>query len=90
MTDFWFKPHAHGYGATPVNWKGWAAIAGYVTVLLALILPLTVWPADMPASPAAWQVVTAILMIAGLTFGFVRLCRARTDGEWAWRWGKQR
>jgi hypothetical protein len=35
-------------------------------------------------------VVTAILMVAALTLGFIRFCRGKTDGEWKWRWGKQR
>ena len=25
MTSYWFKPHSYGYGATPANWRGWAA-----------------------------------------------------------------
>jgi uncharacterized membrane protein len=90
MSDYWFKPHAYGYGATPANWKGWAAVAGYIAVVLALILPLTAQPADLPAGPEAWQIVTAVAMIVALTLGFVRLCRMKTDGQWAWRWRKQR
>jgi hypothetical protein len=90
MTDYWFKPHDYGYGATPANWKGWAAIAGYVAVVVAVVSPLADWPADLPVGPAQWQVVTAILMVAALTLGFVRLAKAKTDGEWRWRRGKQR
>ncbi|MBO0766365.1 MAG: hypothetical protein J2P50_17490 [Hyphomicrobiaceae bacterium] len=90
MEEYWFKPHASGYGAAPANWKGWAALAGYIVVVLALVGPLTAWPADLPAGPAAWQVVTAFGMTAALTLGFLRLCRAKTEGEWRWRWGKQR
>jgi hypothetical protein len=90
MSHHWFKPHAYGYGATPINWKGWAAVAAYAAVLVAVSLPLMAWPADMPAGPAAWQIATWLIMVGLLTFGFLRLCRARTDGEWRWRWGKQR
>jgi hypothetical protein len=90
MVDYWFKPHVYGYGATPISWKGWAAVAGYVAVLMALTLPLTALPADMPAGTGQWQVATWILMVGLLTSGFLRLCRAKTDGEWRWRWGKQR
>jgi hypothetical protein len=86
MTEYWFRPRAYGYGATPSSWKGWAAVALYVAAVLALIVPLLAWPADLPAGPAAWQVTTAMGMIAVLTVGFIRLCRARTDGEWRWRW----
>jgi hypothetical protein len=89
MSEYWFTPHTYGYGATPIHWKGWAAIAGYVAAVLVLVLPLTAWPADLPAGPAAWQVATAALMVALLTLGFVRLCRAKTDGRWRWRWGER-
>ena len=51
MSQYWFKPKTYGYGATPANWKGWAAVAVYVAVILALTLPLLAWPADMPVSP---------------------------------------
>jgi len=28
MSEYWFKPKSHGYGASPANWKGWAATVG--------------------------------------------------------------
>ncbi len=90
MTDYWFKPHDYGYGATPTSWKGWAAVAVYAAVILVLALSLAALPADMPEGPGAWQVATWSIMVGLLTFGFLRLCRAKTDGEWKWRWGKQR
>jgi hypothetical protein len=90
MSDHWFKPKAHGYGATPANWKGWAAVAGYIAVVVALVLSVVALPADLPEGLGAWQVATLIVMIAALTLGFIRLCRMKTDGQWVWRWGKQR
>jgi uncharacterized membrane protein len=90
MADYWFKPHAYGYGATPANWKGWAAVAVYVATVSSLVLSVATLPADLPEGPGTWQVVTAALMIAALTWVFLRLCRLKTDGEWAWRWRNQR
>jgi hypothetical protein len=90
MSEFWFKPHDYGYGATPVSWKGWAAVAVYAAVILALALSLAALPADMPPGPGQWQVATWLIIAGALTFGFLRLCRAKTKGEWKWRWGKQR
>jgi hypothetical protein len=90
VTDYWFKPRNYGYGATPINWKGWAAVAGYVALVMALTLSLTALPADMPPGPGRWQIATWLIMVGLLTLGFVRVCRARTDGAWGWRWGKQR
>lgn len=88
MSQYWFKPKAYGYGATPLGWKGWAAVAGYVALVTALTLSLLTWPADMPASPKIWQIVTWAAFVALLTLGFIRFTRMKTDGQWAWRWGK--
>ena len=88
MSQYWFKPHAYGYGATPSNWRGWATIAGYVAAILALTLPLLAWSAELPDGPRVWQVATWLGMAVLLTVGFVRLCRAKTDGQWRWRWGE--
>ena len=90
MSDYWFKPHAYGYGATPTNWKGWAAVAGYVAAVLVLVASVRALPNGVPDGPRAWQVVSLAVMVAALTVGFIWLCRQKTDGQWAWRWGKQR
>jgi hypothetical protein len=90
MADYWFKPHDYGYGATPANWKGWAAVAGYITVVVVLIASVLALPADLPEGPGAWQIITLAVMVAALTAGFIGLCRRKTEGQWAWRWGKQR
>jgi bacteriorhodopsin len=87
MSEHWFKPHTYGYGATPSSWKGWAALAAYLVAMLAVTLPLLVLPVALPAGPVAWQIATAILLGMLLTVWFVRVCRARTDGDWRWRWG---
>ncbi len=36
----WFKPKTYGYGATPSNWRGWAATGVFVIVVMALSLVL--------------------------------------------------
>ncbi len=87
MSQYWFKPKTHGYGATPTSWKGWAAVGAYVAVVMALTLPLLAWPADMPVSPKIWQIATWTILVAGLTLWFARFTRAKTDGQWKWRWG---
>ena len=52
MADYWFKPHAYGFGATPANWKGWAAVGGYLMALLALALPLRLSQLEKKGSAA--------------------------------------
>jgi hypothetical protein len=88
MSQYWFRAKTYGYGATPSNWRGWAATAAFVGMVVALTMSLLALPADMPAGPAAWQVGTWAVLVALLTLGFVRICRAKTDGQWSWRWGK--
>jgi hypothetical protein len=90
MGKYWFKPHTHGYGATPTNWKGWAAIAVFVVAISALSLSLMTFPAEMPSGAVAWQVATWAILVAGSTFAFLKFCRDRTDGAWAWRWGDKK
>ena len=87
MSDYWFTPKTHGYGATPSNWKGWAATGAFV----ALLTTLSVMPTfgmSSAAGPTAWQLAARIAVGLVLTAGFVALARAKTDGQWRWRWGK--
>jgi uncharacterized membrane protein len=90
MSDYWFKPHPYGYGATPANWKGWAAVGVFVALICALSLSLLTLPAEVPGGVVAWQVGTWTALVCILTLAFVRFCRSRTDGEWAWRWAGKR
>ncbi len=88
MAEYWFKPKTHGYGASPSNWKGWAATLGFVVVTTLVTLPLMVWPAVTHSGPRLWHVALWCALLIALTVGFMRLCKAKTDGEWRWRWGK--
>ena len=83
MSDYWFKPHAYGYGATPTNWKGWAAVLGYVAVILALALSLAALPADLPEGPGAWQAATSAILIAASDVWV----HPALSGEDGWRMG---
>lgn len=87
-TDHWFKPKSHGYGATPSNRKGWAATAAFVLVVLATSLVIFGWQPDRGTPPSIWQIVAWLVGVAVLSGGFVWLARAKTDGQWGWRWGK--
>jgi len=44
MTEYWFRPKTYGYGATPVNWKGWAsslvAVVALLVVFRLFVLPV--------------------------------------------------
>jgi hypothetical protein len=88
MTRHWFEPKSHGYGATPANWKGWVATAGFVAVLLIISIALLASQQNPPSGPAAWQIGAWALTTVALTLGFIWLARTKTDGQWAWLWGK--
>jgi hypothetical protein len=88
MTPYWFKPKTYGYGATPANWKGWAATGAFVAgVLVASLLLLGLEPKP-GTGLSSWQIAACALLVAALIIGFVWLARAKTDGQWGWRWGK--
>ena len=83
--DHWFVPKSHGYGASPKNWKGWAALVVFALVGFALSFVLLAGN-GAPPSPARFELwITA--MIAACA-GFVWLARRKTDGDWRWRWGR--
>jgi hypothetical protein len=88
MTDAWFKPKRYGYGASPANWKGWAATAGFALVVVATALVTFGWQPDRGTPPSVSQIAVWLLTVAVLAGGFVSLARAKTDGQWGWRWGK--
>jgi hypothetical protein len=87
MSDSWFTPHTYGYGATPSNWKGWAAIAAFIAVLTVASVVL-ISPAAGSDAPTTARIVAWLLLVTLLTIGFIGFCRAKTDGQWRWRWGE--
>lgn len=88
MTDHWFRPKTHGYGASPSNWKGWAATLAYVVAVLGITWPLIVLPSKVGSGPGVMQVALFIALSVVLTGVFIQVCKAKTNGEWRWRWGK--
>jgi hypothetical protein len=87
MIEYWFKPKTYGYGATPTNWKGWAFSFVYA-VLLAIVLMTMVLP--VAGGRPEWSVFVGLALVAGLSASFWQFAKARTDGEWRWRWGDTR
>ena len=77
----WFRPKAHGYGATPASWQGWLAVALFTLAQLVLALLL------LRGEPGVLHVLGFLLLSLPLTAWFVGFTRARTEGEWGWRWG---
>ncbi|TPN88325.1 hypothetical protein FJ987_21245 [Mesorhizobium sp. CU2] len=75
--DKWFRPKRFGYGATPDNWKGWAFVVVFILIAVAALTGL------LAAGAPEWLAVLAVL---ALTVAIIPLIKAKTDGEWRWRW----
>ena len=90
MADHWFKARTKPfhYGAEPANWKGWAAVGCFIALLLFFSLILLPWQHGHATAPSAWQIVLWAGLVCMATAAFIALCRAKSDGQWVWRWGK--
>jgi len=84
---YWFRPKTHGYGAEPLNWKGWVAVLVYVAVVLSFTVPLMILPALSGAERASGDATIWLALMVVVTLAFVWLCWVKTDGAWRWRWG---
>lgn len=88
MSDYWFKPKTHGYGAYPANWKGWAAIIVLLALALALVWFILLRPLIAGRVPSVGEFLGFLVADTVLILAFLWLARAKTDGDWRWRWGK--
>lgn len=86
MTDTWFKPKTHGYGAYPTSWKGWALIAVFGVLQMLLAIGLLVPPALGGQAVDLTRISAFLLGTAVLTALFLWLTKRKTEGEWRWRW----
>jgi hypothetical protein len=87
-TDYWFIPKPHGYGATPANWKGWVATLTFLGVVFVGPFLLAASQQKSGSALGSWIFAVWLLIVPVLVAGFIWLARAKTDGEWGWRWGK--
>jgi hypothetical protein len=72
--EAWFRPRRFGYGATPINAKGWI----FVTAMLVAMFALGAF-----ISPGAGRTAVTLVWL----FALIVVCRAKTDGSWHWSWG---
>lgn len=75
---YWFVPKAYGWGAVPATWQGWLATSLFVLV------------AGLIAKLAELRSPVWLALLVPLILGFIGLCWAKTDGPWAFRWGRDR
>lgn len=72
---YWFKPKAFGYGATPVTWQGWAVMALYVALVLAIV------------HFAVPNHIPFLCLLAPVTLALLWVTWVKTEGGMRWRWG---
>lgn len=85
----WFKPKRYGYGASPANWKGWAASLGFLVMEIGLVWILLLEPIIAWGELSTVRFVIWAVFSGALTFGFIWLTKVKTDGDWRWRWGEK-
>ena len=86
MTEYWFKSKRFGYGATPINWKGWLSSFVLIFAVLAVVRLMVLPGPGAPAQPI-WEMLMGVAIVLGLIVGFSRFAKGKTEGEWRWRWG---
>jgi hypothetical protein len=82
MNEFWFVPKRYGYGATPVTWEGWVAVAILVTITIGFAVIY------QRRKKAGLNNRTPWLALIGSIAVFVWICAVKTNGDWGWRWGQ--
>jgi ABC-type cobalamin transport system permease subunit len=83
-TGYWSKPKSLGYGATPVNWQGWAWTLGMALVIAVAVVIASLAHVQHWSDRRALQALCAVFGGAALLL-VVIVARAKTDGEWRWR-----
>ncbi len=78
----------YGYGAQPLNWKGWTTVLVYVAVVMSFTVPLMILPTLNEPERAGGDVAIWLVLMVVVTLTFVRLCWVKTEGQWCWRWGQ--
>jgi hypothetical protein len=88
MSQYWFKPKHHAYGAAPANWKGWTATLAFLSAIMGSGYLLVASQQSQGSGARGWLIVVWAMAVGALAVAFARLARAKTDGQWGWRWGK--
>ncbi len=83
MGKAWFAPKSVGYGSgLPISWEGWAVLIGFF-VLMAVSRALVHRLVAEPYTTWAWLGCVAVLVTILLL-----IARAKTEGGWRWRNGR--
>ncbi len=78
----WFKAKTYGWGWTPATWQGWAVIAVYVAVLVAILRRL-----EGRVFSARETLLEVTLPIIVITVALIAVSAWKGESP-RWRWGK--
>ena len=83
MNKAWFAPKRYGYGSgLPISWEGWVVLAGFFVLSSVLPILAGAWLPPALAVPVTFAGIAILVAALGL------IARARTEGGWRWRNGK--
>jgi high-affinity Fe2+/Pb2+ permease len=83
LEGYWFKRKMWGWGWTPARWQGWAVIAGFVALLVVILVPFLKIPAPTGAQTTALLAKVGLLAAILITICYVKGEKPR------WQWGLQ-
>jgi len=84
MTQYWFRPKKHGYGAgLPIHWKGWVALGLYAGAIVAMPWVYVTY-LGIPD-----EFLYRLIGVVVLSVPFVYIAWKKTEGGWRWRTGKE-
>ncbi len=80
----WFAPKRFGYGAgLPVCWQGWVLMLGHIAIIVGGIILIPRY------APGGLTAPLMLVIVGGSTAIVVPIIRAKTDGGWRWRNGRE-
>jgi hypothetical protein len=78
---YWFKRKLYGWGWIPVKWQGWAVIAAYLAILLAIVIPLD--EKSESDSDVLFVVIGAMIILTAI---LIAICYWKGESP-RWQWG---
>lgn len=83
-SSYWFKRKRYGWGFTPATWQGWAVVAGYVIVVIALVPAFL----DAPEAVAAKEAGFFVMLVTAATACLLLISFSKGPRP-RWRWGRK-
>ena len=83
--ELWFRRKTYGWGWTPIVWKGWAVVAGWLVVNM---LSIALLFSRQPKSYSLPSVRIVIFLMIVIATSFIVLGISYAKGELPrWQWG---